>query len=179
MISKPIVQLSAESLVQEFFKKSEGRWKSQRRYYTLKQETEPQEVISLLTVEYLPQGSPQLIELAQLHQLEQEDCLICGTYITWKSDYVKGTRKPSEGSTIFGANGNILYRDRGFATDDPVEAIYSFTNPTTLCLRTEYKGSVFEEELKFIGEHYRTRQSIISRSGEEIMIGQYLEKRLA
>lgn len=179
MISKPIAQISEELLVKEFFQKSEGRWNSQRRYYTLKQEGEPQEVVSLLTVEYLPQGSPKLIELARLHQLEKEDALICGTYITWISDYVKETRKPSEGSTVFGALGNILYRDRGFATDDPVQAIYSFTNPTTLNLRTEYKGSVFEEELKLIGDHYRTRQSIISRFGEEIMIGQYLEKRLA
>lgn len=179
MISKQITQVSAESLVKEFFRQSEGRWRSQRRYYTLKQETEPQEVISLLTIEYLPQGSPQLIELARLHKLEKEDALICGTYITWKSDYVKQTRKPSEGSTVFGALGNTLYRDQGFATSDPVEAIYSFTNPTTLSLRTEYKGSVFEEELKLIGNNYRTRQTIISRAGEEIMIGQYLEKRLA
>jgi hypothetical protein len=37
---------------------------------------------------------------------------------------------------------------------------------------------VFEEELKLIGENYRTRQTIISRAGEQQMIGQYLEKRL-
>lgn len=179
MISKEIAQVSAESLVKEFFRQSEGRWRSQRRYYTLKQEIEPQEVISVLSIEYLPQGSPQLLELGRLHNLEQEDALICGTYITWKSDYVKQSRKPSEGSTIFGALGNILYRDQGFATSDPVKAKYSFTNPTTLNLRTEYNGSVFEEELKLIGDNYRTRQTLISRAGEEIMIGQYLEKRLA
>ena len=48
----------------------------------------------------------------------------------------------------------------------------------TLYLRTEYNGSVFEEELKLIGSKYRTRQTIISRAGEELMIGQYLEKRV-
>ncbi|MEH2096143.1 phycobiliprotein lyase, partial [Nostoc sp.] len=39
-------------------------------------------------------------------------------------------------------------------------------------------GSVFEEELKLIGSKYRTRQTIISRAGEQLMIGQYLEKRV-
>jgi hypothetical protein len=38
---------------------------------------------------------------------------------------------------------------------------------------------VFEEEIKLIGEKYRTRQTIISRAGEQQMIGQYLEKRIA
>ncbi|ACK69006.1 conserved hypothetical protein [Gloeothece citriformis PCC 7424] len=179
MISKEIAQISTESLVEKYFRQSEGRWKSQRRYYTLTQEQEPQEVVSLLKIEYLPQGASQLIELARLHHLESKDALICGAYVTWESEYIKQTRKPSKGSTVFGALGDILYRDRGFATKDPIKAIYSFPNPNTLCLRTEYQGSVFEEELKLIGDNYRTRQTIISRAGEEIMIGQYLEKRLA
>jgi hypothetical protein len=45
-------------------------------------------------------------------------------------------------------------------------------------LKTEYGGSCFEEEIKLIGQKYRTRQNIISRSGEEVMIGQYLEQRI-
>jgi hypothetical protein len=98
--------------------------------------------------------------------------------VSWKSsDSVTG-RKQSEDSTLFGVLGNILYRDRGFATSKPVTAGFYFSNPQTLCLRTEYKSSVFEEELKLIGENYRTRQTIISRAGEQQMIGQYLEKRV-
>jgi hypothetical protein len=178
MTISPITQISRESLVKEFFQQSAGEWISQRRYYTLQQEVEPQEVVSHLTIQFLPQGTSQLLELAQLHRLEDEAALICGTYITWKSDYVKTSRQPSQGATVFGVLGNILYRDRGFATDKPVQASYTFTNASTLCLKTEYQGSVFEEELKLIGENYRTRQTIISRAGEEIMIGQYLEKRL-
>lgn len=37
---------------------------------------------------------------------------------------------------------------------------------------------VFEEEIKQIGCNYRTRQTIVSRAGEQLMIGQYLEKRI-
>lgn len=48
----------------------------------------------------------------------------------------------------------------------------------TLCLRTEYGGNAFEEEIKLIGTQYRTRQTIISRLGEEQLIGQYLEIRV-
>lgn len=173
-----VSQASVESLAVEFFQKSVGAWKSQRRYYTLNKETEPQEVESSLTVTFLQQGAPQLIELAKSHQLDELDSLICGSKVTWESNYTGKIRKPSSGSTVFGVKGNILYRDRGFATPNPIIATFSFTNPQTMCLRTEYNGSVFEEEIKLVGQNYRTRQTIISRAGQEITIGQYLEKRL-
>ncbi len=169
---------TVESLVVEFFKRSQGQWKSQRRYYMLNQKTEPQEVESLLDVIFLEQGAPELRELAHLHRLEDEDALLCGTKVTWSSSYTNKNRQDSQGSTSFGILGNKLYRDRGFATNKPIFAICSFTNPDSLCLRTEYNGSVFEEEIRLIGQSYRTRQTIISRAGEEITIGQYLETRI-
>ena len=177
MRSVEMTNKTIECLAVEYFKRSQGQWNSQRRYYMLNQETEPQEVESQLTVRYLEPGAPELIELAQLHELEPEKSLICGSVVTWKSNYTKQDRKASTGSTIFGILGNKLYRARGFATSKPIIAICSFNNPNTLCLRTEYKGSVFEEEIKLVGQNYRTRQTIISRAGEEITIGQYLEKR--
>ena len=169
---------TVESLVVEFFQRSQGHWKSQRRYYMLNQETEPQEVESLLEISFLERGTPELRELAHLHQLEDRDALLCGTKVTWDSSYTNKNRKDSHGSTSFGILGNRLYRDRGFATSKPVLAICSFTNPDILCLRTEYNNSLFEEEIRLIGHSYRTRQTIISRAGEEITIGQYLETRI-
>ncbi|MBO0349258.1 hypothetical protein J0895_09095 [Phormidium pseudopriestleyi FRX01] len=38
-------------------------------------------------------------------------------------------------STLFGARENILYRDRGFLTRDPVQATFYFANPQTFCLK--------------------------------------------
>ena len=169
--------VTLESLIVDFFRQSAGKWHSQRRYYTLNKEAEPQEVTSNLSVEFLDQNTPELIELAQLHQLEHRNALVCGTKVTWESNYTGKIRKPSTGATVFGISGNKLYRDRGFATSSPVIATFTFTNPQTLCLRTEYNNSVFQEEIKLIGQNYRTRQTIISRAGQEIMIGQYLEKR--
>ncbi len=170
-------QTRSESLIAEFFRESEGNWRSERRYYTLP-DGETKEMVSQITIRFLEQGSPELGKLAQMHEVADEEALTCGAYVTWNStESVKGG-KPSQGSTIFGARGKILYRDRGFATAKPITAEYYFLNPKTLCLRTEYNGSVFEEELKLIGKKYRTRQTIISRVGEQQMIGQYLEKRI-
>ncbi len=177
MISGQTANATLQYLALDFFRKSVGNWKSQRRYYTLNKETEPQEVVSFLTISFIEAGAPELIELARLHELEDLEALVCGTKVTWESNYTNQNRKPSKGSTMFGISGNILYRDRGFATPKPIIAVCSFTNPETMCLRTEYNGSVFEEEIKLIGSNYRTRQTIISRAGQEITIGQYLEKR--
>ncbi|MDX2231723.1 MAG: phycobiliprotein lyase [Leptolyngbyaceae cyanobacterium bins.349] len=166
-----------ENLIAEFFQQSAGNWRSERRYYTLP-DGETKEMVSQIGIRYLESGSPELLHLAGLHQLPEEMVLVCGAEVTWDSHESVSGRRASRGSTLFGARGSILYRDRGFATPKPVTADYHFANPQTLCLRTEYKGSVFEEELKLVGNLYRTRQTIISREGEQQMIGQYLEKRI-
>lgn len=172
-----LAQTDEESLIAEFFQQSEGQWRSERRYYTLP-DGEMKEMVTMITSRFLEQGCTELQHLAQLHELSHKAALICGAYVAWEStDSVSG-RKQSKGSTLFGVLGKTLYRDRGFATPKPVTAEYYFSTPKTMCLRTEYNDSVFEEELKLIGRNYRTRQTIISRADEQQMIGQYLEKRL-
>ena len=165
------------SVVQEFFRQSEGTWRSQRRYYTLK-DGDTQEVVSLLTVQFLEKGCDLLRELARLHELEDETVIDCGVATTWESTYVVPNARPTSGATVFGVEGSRLYRDRGFATTKPVIAQFSMRDAGTMCLQTEYSGNVFEEEVKLIGSQYRTRQTVISRAGEEQMIGQYLETRV-
>lgn len=174
-----LAQTDSEALkIAEFFKQSTGQWRSERRYYTLP-DGETKEMVSLIKIRFLEQGCAELQKLADLHQLNHPNILTCGAEVKWDStDSVSG-RKQSRGSTIFGVLGKVLYRDRGFATPKPVTAQYYFPNPQTMCLRTEYNGSVFEEELKLVGKNYRTRQTIISRAGEQQMIGQYLEKRIS
>lgn len=175
--SLPLRQTLEKSLVERFFRQSAGRWRSERRYYTLPA-GKTKEVVSLITIRFLEQGSTELAHLAKLHQLSDETILTCGAHVRWESSDTVSGREESTGETLFGALGDVLYRDQGFATSDPVTALFSFSNPDTMHLKTEYKGSVFEEELKLIGTKYRTRQTIISRAGEQKMIGQYLEKRL-
>ncbi|MBW4648636.1 MAG: phycobiliprotein lyase [Kastovskya adunca ATA6-11-RM4] len=172
-----IAQTTEDSLIATFFRESAGQWRSERRYYTLP-EGDTKEMVSLITIRFLEQGCEELIHLAHLHQMSDETALICGAHVSWKSNDSVTGKKKSQGSTLFGALGDILYRDRGFATPKPVTATFYFSDPKTLCLHTEYKGSAFEEELKLVGEKYRTRQTIISREGEQQMIGQYLETRI-
>jgi len=160
-----------------FFQASEGKWRSQRRYYTLKS-NETEEVTSYLTIRYLESDSPELQTLAQLHDLPPGMQMRCGTEVTWESHYDSPSRKPAIGSTLFGALDGLLYRDRGFATPKPIVARFEFRDDITMRLFTEYNKSSFEEEIKLVGDQYRTRQTIISRAGEEQMIGQYLEKRV-
>jgi len=171
------VQLSLDALVQTFFQRSEGNWRSQRRYYTLN-DGETQEVVSLLTVQFLERGCEDLRQLAHLHELTDETMLTCGVLTTWESNYVGPSPRQTTGSTIFGVEGTQLYRDRGFSTNKPIIAQFSMRDAETMRLHTEYSNNVFEEEIRLIGTQYRTRQTIISRAGEEQMIGQYLEKRI-
>jgi hypothetical protein len=169
-------RILAEPLVSAFFKTCEGDWRSERRYYTLK-DGDVQEVVSYINIRFLIADSPELAHLAELHQLAATTPLVCGAQVTWESNYVKTGKKPVNGSTLFGVRGSILYRDRGFATSKPVTADFVFRDSRTMVLKTAYNGSSFEEEIKLIGDRTRTRQTVISRAGEEIMIGQYLEQR--
>lgn len=116
-----IAQTAEESLIAAFFRKSVGNWHSERRYYTLP-DGETKEVVSQLNIRFLEQDCDELLELQQLHGLSADISLSCGSFVSWKSSDATTGRKQSEASTIFGARGNILYRDRGFATTKPVTA---------------------------------------------------------
>jgi CpeS-like protein len=168
---------SPATMAAEFFRQSVGNWHSQRRYYTLADGV-IEEVVSQLTVTFLDHGSPELIKLAQLHDLKDANQISCGVITTWNSSHVGAAPRPSRGRAIFGISGNVLFRDRGFSTVKPVVAKFVMRDANTMVLKTAYNDSSFEEELKLIGHQYRTRQTIISRAGEEQMIGQYLEQRV-
>jgi hypothetical protein len=168
-----------ETLAKDFFLRSVGEWRSQRRYYTLTSE-QTQEVESLITVKFLKPDSQELLKLAQKHELAEDFRFSSGALVTWESHYLHSAsrKKPNLGSTLFGIKGNCMYRDRGFSTSKPVTAEFLMRDANTLCLKTSYNGCSFEEEIKLVGDLYRTRQTIICREGEEQMIGQYLEKRI-
>lgn len=172
-----LVKKTEASLIREFFQESVGKWSSERRFYTLP-DGETKEFESAIAVRFLEAGCDELLHLAQIHDLASEKILICGSHVTWESTNLVTGKKQSQGETVFGASENRLYRDRGYDTETPVTAEYYCPNAKTLCLRTKYNDSVFEEELKLIGEKYRTRQTVKTHAGEEIMIGQGLEKRI-
>lgn len=174
----PFSGVSSADIVKAYFQKSVGDWRSQRRYYTLKS-NDVQEVESFLGIRFLDQGSSELQQLAEMHELVDLDHMTSGIAMTWESNYIGPSAKKMTGSTVFGVREDNLYRDRGFATSRPIIAKFKMSAPGVMSLRTEYNGSRFEEEIKLIGDSYRTRQTVISRAGEEQMIGQYLERRMS
>ncbi|NET47623.1 MAG: phycobiliprotein lyase [Merismopedia sp. SIO2A8] len=167
-----------DDVARHYFIQTEGDWRSQRRYYTLKSGA-VQEVESSLGIRFLDQGASELQQLAMMHELSDRCQMTSGIHMTWESNYVGPSPRKLTGETVFGVWQNILYRDRGFSTSKPIAAMFTMPTPSIMCLKTEYGGSRFDEEIKLIGQNYRTRQTIISRANEEQMIGQYLETRIA
>jgi len=177
-LSLTLASPSLEDQAVQFFQDSVGQWRSERRYYTLKNGV-IQEVVSDLEIAYLEADSAELAELAEAHGVDAAKDMLGGLQISWDSKYAGPSQKTVQGSTVFGIGHEVLYRDRGFATPEPITAQFNFPNDSTMLLRTEYNKSLFEEEVKFISDRYRTRQTVISRAGEEQMVGQYLERRVA
>jgi hypothetical protein len=178
MKSVAIAQTSVEQSVEQFLRQSAGKWHSQRRYYTLNSNNNPiLEATSKIEVVFLDGDRPELQELAQLHRLTEDQPFSCGSKVTWHSTYTNANRQSLIGETLFGIKGNALYRDRGFSNAQPVVANFEMPSPQLLRLYSAYDGASFEEEIKLIGQAYRTRQTIITKAGREVMIGQYLETR--
>ena len=177
-LSLTIASPSLEDQAVQFFQDSVGQWRSERRYYTLKNGV-IQEVVSDITISYLEADAPELTQLAEAHGVDVQQDMLGGLQISWDSEYAGPSKKMVQGATVFGIGREVLYRDRGFATPEPVTAQFDFPRASTMVLRTEYNKSLFEEEVKFISDRYRTRQTVISRAGEEQMVGQYLERRVA
>ncbi|MGF1575219.1 MAG: phycobiliprotein lyase [Cyanophyceae cyanobacterium] len=136
-----------------------------------------QEVVSLLTVQFLERNCEELRQLARLHALADSALLSCGVLTAWESNYIGPSPRQTTGSTVFGVERTRLNRDRGFSTSKPIIAQFTMRDPNSTVLRSEYSENAFEEDVKLIGTQYRNRQTIISRAGEEQMIGQYLETR--
>ena len=122
-----ILQIAETTLIAEFFQESVGTWSSERRYYTLP-DGKTKEVASIITIRFLEAGCDELQKLARMHELNDSTIMTCGAEVSWDSANAVTKAKESNGSTLFGALGNTLYRDRGFATSKPITAKYNFTS---------------------------------------------------
>lgn len=173
--NKEIASQEQETLIKNFLQESNGDWCSQRRYYALPN-GKIREITKTVTMRFLEQGTPELIDLAKLHELEESAQLTCGSYVEWNTVDSETGEQGSKRWTVLGSLGTTMYFGRNFPVPKLVVAEYYFRDPKTIYLWTEENGALFEEELKMIGKKYRTRQTVISRGGEQQMIAQYLEK---
>lgn len=154
----------------EFFRLSEGRWRSQRTTHHLllrRSETGQTEIL----VEVLAIGHPKVVEICHLHQMDASSA-IGGCQVSWTGtmawDDQSGAHK---GSTVFvlvpdepDAQQGKLLREQGYAESVPVVGRYQ-VDGEGLILTTEYETMSSVERFCFVNENVRLRTNTVKQFG--------------
>lgn len=155
----------------DFFRKSEGRWRSQRTTHHLpfrRSETGDSDI----TVEALDADHPKVIEICKLHDTDP-DLAIGGAYVKWQGSMAWDREGENHaGSTVFALvpdvgnplQGNLL-RERGYAEIVPVVGRYEVDGDNGLNLITEYETMSSVERFWFVNPDLRFRSSTVKRFG--------------
>ncbi|TGG78295.1 MAG: phycobiliprotein lyase [Aphanocapsa feldmannii 277cV] len=164
---------STPSPLETFLQASVGRWVSERRYLALPS-GRIETVCTRLTIEPLHEGDASLRFLATAHGLERP--LYRGLHIHWTSKRSNGAVQT--GSTALAVNGMVMLRDRSFFSPEPIQASCELEGQR-LVIQLSLGKDHIEEDCRLINPNLRTRQTVVRRSGREVMLGQYLETRLS
>ena len=73
--------------------------------------------------------------------------------------------------------GNVLHRDIGYFTSEPTDSVLEMVDEDTVVFRTSYGGVDYREEVRFLGDDLRLRQTVGHKEGELFLAGQYVERR--
>ncbi|MFE4106472.1 phycobiliprotein lyase [Almyronema epifaneia] len=155
----------------DFFRLSEGRWRSQRTTHHL-----PFRRAELGELEIrasaLEAGDPRLAEICQLHQIDPA-LAIGGGSIQWQGSMAWDQDKAGhQGATIFALvpdednpkQGKLL-RDIGYAEKAPVVGYFQVDNQGGLVLITDYEATSSVERFWFPNPNLRIRTSTVQRFG--------------
>ncbi|QNJ25919.1 putative phycobilin-lyase/ CpcV family [Synechococcus sp. SYN20] len=145
-----------------WFDRCVGSWNSDRsyRYFT-------------------PKGTiPQLIKT----RFVTTHTGTCKYEVAWSSDMVdlsgEVLREASAGTMRLELSGDLLVRDIGYFSKEPTSCRLELVDEDTVVFHTAYGGSKYREEIRFIGDNIRLRQTIgFSEEGSLQLIGQYSETR--
>ena len=138
----------------EWFRRTTGRWTSQRRYI-FNMETKK---ATNLTTEFT-----------------------IGACIDGEWDFTVEWSGQTSGTMNLKLLSNELHRDVGYYTKDPTTSVISAVDPDTIVLSTNYSGMNFREEIRLLNEDkLRLRQTVgyDDRTGEVRIVGQYFEERV-
>ena len=138
----------------EWFRRTTGRWTSQRRYI-FNMETKK---ATNLTTEFT-----------------------IGACIDGEWDFTVEWSGKTSGTMNMKLLGNELHRDVGYYTADPTTSVISTIDSDTIVLSTTYSGMNFREEIRLLNnDRLRLRQTIgyDQRTGEVRIAGQYYEERV-
>lgn len=145
------------SKVFDWFKRSEGEWISNRRYY------------------YESSGKNQLVKSDLLVELSDAESGEFRVKLIWDST----GDSSSQGEMIceFDSDSSTLYRNIGYMTSSPTNSHVTMLDDDTILFKTEYDGMVFREEIRLIDEDIRLRQTLGWKNNTVMLAGQYYEKR--
>lgn len=156
----------------EFFRMSEGQWRSQRTTHHLpfrRAETGD----SQIQVETLPVDHPKVLEICQMHETDPS-LAIGGAYVTWHGamSWDQEGDESHQGSTVFvlvpdadNPRQGKLLRERGYAEIVPVIGHYTVDEDNGLVLTTDYETMSSVERFWFISPNLRVRSSTVKRFG--------------
>ena len=155
----------------DFFRLSEGRWRSQRTTHHL-----PFRRAELGELEIqasaIEAGDPRLAEICQLHQIDP-NLAIGGGSVQWQGSMAWDQDKDGhQGATIFALvpddgnpNQGKLLRDVGYAEKMPVVGYFQVDDQGGLNLITDYEATSSIERFWFPNPNLRIRTSTVQRFG--------------
>jgi hypothetical protein len=155
----------------EFFRRSAGKWRSQRTTHHLafrRAELGDSEIL----VETLDKDHPQVVEICKLHQIDPAQA-VGGAFVSWQGsmEWDQDDQNHS-GSTVFALvpetdnpKAGKLIRERGYAEIVPVAGLYEMDEEEGLILVTEYETMSVVERFWFASPDLRLRTSTVTRFG--------------
>ena len=149
------------------FRRSGGRWKSQRsQHHLLHRRAEAG--ASFIVVEELLKGDERLAEIAKRNG-EDVSKIIGGCWVRWSGSMAWDRAVEShEDQTMFGlipsddaGRQGLLLRDRGYAEKAPVAGQFRMDDENGLILTTDYEMMSSLERFWFAGPNLRLRTSTV------------------
>lgn len=129
----------------------DGEWVSDRRYLYYAPDKEPK--VSNLTTRFtVGKIAPHVYE------------------VNWNGQ--------TEGRMQLELAGSVLHRDIGYFTSDPTDSQLEMVDDDTVVFHTSYGGVTYREEVRFLGDNLRLRQTVGRKGGDLVIAGQYVERRV-
>lgn len=158
--------------VMAFFRRSAGRWRSQRATHHLAfRRAEVGD--SNIQVESLEATDPRIVALCEMHGIDPA-LAVGGSAVQWLGamSWDREGEGNHQGQTAFAIvpdgedprRGRLL-RERGYAEIVPVVGRYQMDDQDGLVLVTEYETMSSRERFWFAGENVRFRTSAVKRFG--------------
>lgn len=167
--------MTEKSTIESILQDWEGVWESVRQYYDL-EKNKRSLYKAEIQITFLKECAPEL-NFLRVNCLSEYKVL-CGSKVVWVTKGDESSKTKSKGTMIFGATTDLLIRDRGFGTLNPVLSDYKINDGKSLVIFSAYGGQTFKETISNLNENHRTRQTEIFKDDKLTMVGQYIESRI-